>query len=161
MWKVSFGPTEHRTHGRGACDHPLLGWLCHERDRATPNEISRPSVLVGGWSLRGWGLCQDPGAPWGVEGVVPVAAPELGSQTRLSHARFLPWLCLPSPGKAREQRWVLSLQSSLRHAGGRTQVFGFITRGVFPPSAVGFCLHQDYFSKNCRDIVSLFIESDG
>lgn len=35
----------------------------------------------------------------------------------------------------------------------------FVTRGILAPSAVGFYLNQDCFSKNCRDIVSLFIES--
>lgn len=65
----------------------------------------------------------------------------------------------PSPASTRGQRCILSSQSSLRHAGGRTQVLCFLTRGILPPSVVWFCLNQDYFSKNCRDIVSLFIES--
>lgn len=98
VWTVSFGPSERRTHGRGAC--------AHERDRATPSEISRPLVeagvcRAGGCArIRGW----DPGSPWGVEGGVPLTAPELGWQSRLSHAGLLSWLCLPSPSKGRGQR---------------------------------------------------------
>lgn len=67
----------------------------------------------------------------------------------------------PSPARTRGHRCILSSYSSLRHAGGWTQEHPcFVTRGILPPSAVGFCLNQDYFGKNCRDIVSLFIESD-
>lgn len=66
----------------------------------------------------------------------------------------------PSPAMSRGQRCILSLKSSLRR-GRKDPGVVLCHKGNFTPtSAVGFCLNRDYFSKNCRDILSLFIESD-
>lgn len=163
MWKVSSGPTEHCVHGWGAWDPQLLG--CATRETKQP-KWDQKTFGPHGRVVLVW-----PGA---VPGHVAQILDPRGVLRELFHWLPQNWdrkpgsamqgsslgCASPSPAMSRGQRCILSLKSSLRHVGGRTQVLCFVTRGILPTSAVGFCLNRDYFSKNCRDILSLFIESD-
>lgn len=132
--------------------------------QSNPNEIRRPLVLMGGWCLYGQGLCQDmwlrSWIPMGWWESCSTDRPRTGIVNLAQPCKAPPLAVPPHPQQCPGDRDASSPWKALWDVGGRTQVLCFVTRGILPTSAVGFCLNRDYFSKNCRDILSLFIESD-